>query len=160
MPAAPSPTRLRRDWERFRALPYGRRLFSALFGVSVPYSGTVRPRILELAPGRAVIAMEDRRRVRNHLASIHAIALANLGEMATGLALAYALPPGARTIMKGLHAEYLKKARGTITATAQAPLVDAVERVVPVTAELADASGAVVARVTVDWLVGAHRRPS
>jgi acyl-coenzyme A thioesterase PaaI-like protein len=129
-----------------------------LFGLSIPYSGSVRPRILELGPGRARIAMHDRRRVRNHLASIHALALTNLGEMTTGLALAYALPPEARTILTRLSTEYLKKARGTITAVAEAPLVDATEREVPVEAVLSDEKGDVVARVTAHWKVGVPRK--
>jgi hypothetical protein len=60
--------------------------------------------------------------------------------------------------MKKLTAEYLKKARGRITATAEAPLLDGAERELPVTAELRDEAGVVVARVTVDWLVGAERK--
>ena len=104
--------------------------------------------------------MDDRRAIRNHLASIHALALSNLGEMTTGLALAYALPPEARTILTKLSTEYLKKARGRITAVAAAPLVDATEREVPVEAALTDAAGVVVARVTAHWLVGAARKAS
>ena len=161
MPAPPSPARLRRDWERLSGRPGGARLFSTLFGLAIPYSGSIRPRILELAPGHARIAMDDRRRVRNHLASIHAIALSNLGEMTTGLALAFGLPSEARTILVRLTTDYLKKARGTITAVAEAPLfADASEREVPVEAALTDAAGEVVARVTALWRVGAARKAS
>jgi acyl-coenzyme A thioesterase PaaI-like protein len=150
-------SRLRAAWERLSRLPGGARLFGTLFGAAIPYSATVRPQFRELGPGRAVIAMRDRRRVRNHLSSLHAIALANLGEMSTGLALAYALPEGARTILTRLSMEYLKKARGTIVATCDAPIVDGEERAYSVVSVLTDEAGVVVARATAEWLVGAAR---
>ena len=97
--------------------------------------------------------MRDRRRVRNHLASIHAIALTNLAEMTTGLALGFGLPDGMRTILVRVECEFLKKARGTITAASDAPVfTEVVEKEVLVESVLADASGAVVARARAVWL--------
>jgi acyl-coenzyme A thioesterase PaaI-like protein len=152
---AASVTALRVWWNRFRDLPGGPWLFSRLFGIAIPYSGSVRPRIRVLGPGRAVIAMDDRRGVRNHLASIHAIALTNLAEMTTGLALGFGLPDGMRTILVRVECEFLKKARGTITAACDAPVfTEIVEKEVLVESTLADASGAIVARARAVWLAG------
>ena len=104
---AASVTTLRAWWTRFRDLPGGPWLFSRIFGFVIPYSGSVSPRIRVLQPGRAVIAMGDRRRVRNHLTSIHAIALTNLAEMTTGLALGYGLPDVLRTFLVRVQCELL-----------------------------------------------------
>ena len=152
---AATPKDLRNWWARLSTLPGGKALFSRLFGLAIPYSGSVRPVIHVLGPGRAVIAMGDRRGVRNHLASIHAIALTNLAEMTTGLALGFGLPDGMRTILVRVECEFLKKARGTITAACDAPVfTEIVEKEVLVESVLADASGAVVARARAVWLAG------
>jgi acyl-coenzyme A thioesterase PaaI-like protein len=108
-----------------------------------------------LRPGYAEVVMHDRRAVRNHLDCVHAIALANLGELAGNVALFYALPDDARFIVSGLEIEYMKKARGTITAVGEPPIPRTAARAqydVPVT--LRDSSGDVVAKVVLHSLVG------
>jgi acyl-coenzyme A thioesterase PaaI-like protein len=121
----------------------------------VPYTGTVRPQVLELRPGYAKVTMSDRRRVRNHLNSIHAIALANLGEMTSGLAVTTWLPANARGIPVSLSITFLKKARGALTAEARCPIPDASRDAEhDFVSEIKDASGDVVARTTVRWRIG------
>jgi acyl-coenzyme A thioesterase PaaI-like protein len=121
----------------------------------IPYTGSIHPLVLELRPGYAKVQMRDRRAVRNHLRSIHAIALMNLGEVTTGLAMTLAMPDGARGIVTGLSMEYVKKARGLLTAECTAPPFDAtVSAQHDFHADIVDASGDVVARATAHWLVG------
>jgi acyl-coenzyme A thioesterase PaaI-like protein len=121
----------------------------------IPYTGSIHPLVLELRPGYAKVQMRDRRAVRNHLRSIHAIALMNLGEVTTGLAMTLAMPDDARGIVTGLSMEYLKKARGLLTAECTAPRFDAsVSAQHDFRADRGAASGAVVARATAHWLVG------
>ncbi|HEX5869796.1 MAG TPA: hotdog fold domain-containing protein, partial [Longimicrobium sp.] len=137
---------IRQEWEKWSGRPGGKAMFSFLLGRLVPYSGTIGARIEELRPGYARVTLRDRRRVRNHLRSIHAIALMNLAELSTGLALNYAMRPDARSILKGLSIDYTKKARGTLTAEANAPVLESnEEREITVTTDIRDAEGDVVA---------------
>lgn len=128
-------------------------MFSRVLGRAVPYSGTLRPRVVSLDPGRAVVEMNDRRGLRNHLGSVHAIALANLGELASGLAMTASLAPEVRSIVTHLEIDYLKKARGPLTAVGQASppssVSDSVDTIA--TADITDSGGDVVARVRATW---------
>lgn len=106
-----------------------------------------------------MVSLADRRSVRNHLNSIHAVALTNLGELASGLALVTDLPAESRAIVTGLRIEFLKKARGRLVATgsASAPLRAELDRgpvVCVARAEIQDAEGEIVATLRVDWQVG------
>lgn len=120
----------------------------------MPYSGSIRAEILHIAPGFAKVRMQDRRRVRNHFRSVHAVALTNLGELASGLAITAAMPPHLRAIPIALSVEFLKKARGTITAEGHCRLPSTTESVEhQVEATLEDDEGDRVARFTARWLV-------
>ncbi|MEZ4443335.1 MAG: hotdog fold domain-containing protein [Polyangiaceae bacterium] len=146
-------------WDKLGGLPGGGALFTGLIGQAAPYTGTIKARVLELREGYARVGMDDRRGVRNHLRSVHAIALVNLAELTGNVALAYSLPDDARFIVAGLQIDYLKKARGPLVAHSRCPVPATSESRnydVPVTIE--DASGEVVARATLNTLVGPKRR--
>jgi acyl-coenzyme A thioesterase PaaI-like protein len=145
-------------WRRLSPLPGGPWVFSKLFGFAVPYSGSVRPGIRVLEAGHAVVEIPDRRSNRNHLGSVHAIALTNLAEITSGLALMTGLPSTVRGIVTSLSMTYHKKARGPIRAVAHVAVPAVSEdRDFDVTAECFDREGALVATGQVRWRLGPVR---
>ncbi|MCB9672615.1 MAG: DUF4442 domain-containing protein [Alphaproteobacteria bacterium] len=148
------PTQLLAIYRALARVPGGRRLFSKLVGRAAPYTGTIPFRVEHLDRGQARVRMDDRRSVRNHLNSVHAIALMNLGEVSTGLAMYASLPSGARGIIVELGMTYTKKARGPITAdcVAQVPVEPGRHDVV-IEAPLRDERGDEVARARAVWRI-------
>lgn len=144
---------LERLWQRYAALPGGKWLFSRAIGWFIPYSGSIGATVEELRAGHCRTTLRDRRSVRNHLNSVHAVALVNLGEMTSGLAMTMALPPGIRGIVTSIGAEYLHKARGRLVAEARVTLPDVGGEPVDTRVEtaIANADGLVVCRVFTVW---------
>jgi acyl-coenzyme A thioesterase PaaI-like protein len=144
--------RVQAAWRMLSPLPAGKWLFSRFVGWTAPYTRTIGGQVHELRPGFARVTLRDRWGVRNHLNSVHAIALANLGEMSSGLAMMATLPPGVHGIPIKLSIAYLKKARGTLTGDTAVSLPAVLEPMEhDVTCDIADASGTVVAQCTVTW---------
>jgi uncharacterized protein (TIGR00369 family) len=146
---------IRQAWNLLSQVPGGKAVFSRLVGRMAPYTGTIHAQVTVLKAGYAEVAMADRKAVRNHLDCVHAVALANLAELAGNIALMYSLPDDARFIVSGMEIEYVKKARGTIRAIGEAPVPRTSTRAaydVPVT--LRDESGEEVARAVLHSLVG------
>lgn len=95
-------------------LPKGGFLFAKAVGKVVPYSGSIPFEVTTLVPGNCGITVLDKRAVRNHLRSVHAMALANAGEIASGLAVLTAISSKQRGILVHFDIEYTKKARGRL----------------------------------------------
>lgn len=121
----------------------------------VPYTGSIGALVERLEPGDVAVSLREKRAVRNHLRSIHAIALVNLAEVTSGLAMLTAVGSDVRGIVTGLRIRYDKKARGRLVATSVVSpphIGDDIYGVdAEVTAVIRDAAGDVVAEATVTW---------
>jgi acyl-coenzyme A thioesterase PaaI-like protein len=156
----PSQT-LRKVWGKLHRLPFGKQIFSWIFGMCIPYTGSVSPRVLELSPGLVKIAIRDKRAVRNHLNSVHAIAMTNIGEAVTGLSVTLSLPDHSRCILTEINTKFLKKARGSLTAVCRYEVPPGFEEgLLEVESHIENDRGEIVAVTVAHWIVSASKPSS
>lgn len=142
-------------WDKLSKLPRGKHIYSYLIGRYAPYTGTIDALIEELHTGHSKVTLKDTPTVRNHLSSIHAVALANLAELTGNIALSYSMPADARFIVSKMEIEYLKKARGKVTGVCDCPVPTSSEKqtyLVPV--RILNEAGEVVCTAVLHSLVG------
>jgi acyl-coenzyme A thioesterase PaaI-like protein len=106
-------------WKKTSALPLGTKIFSFAFSQKAPYFATIRPRFTVLQPDRAELVITKRRRVHNHIGTVHAIALCNGLEAAMGALAEATIPRDRRWIPKGMEVAYTAKADSDVTCIAE-----------------------------------------
>src|SRR5690349_21941087 len=82
-------------------LPQGHAIFSRLFSMKAPYFATVRPQFVDLRPNYAELVVRKRRKVHNHIGTVHVIAICNGLEAAMGALAEATVPRDKRWIPKG-----------------------------------------------------------
>jgi len=107
-------------YEKAHAIPVvGDRLFSFAFSQVAPYFWTIRPRFTVIEPNHAEVVIPKRRGVKNHIGTVHAIALCNGLEAAMGVLAEASIPRDKRWIPKGMEVSYTAKATSDITCIAE-----------------------------------------
>lgn len=145
-------------WRRLSSNAAGRWLFARTICRRAPYFGTISPRIHELAPGFCRVSMRKRRRVENHIGTVHALAMGNLCELAAGVLMEATTPHDMRWIPKGMQIDYLAKAPTDISAEARIEAVrwtEAQDVIVPVS--VTDTDGNEVVRADITMYVSPKR---
>ena len=102
----------------------GRWLVSRAICWRAPYFASIAPTIEVLEPGRCVVRIRDRRRVHNHIGTVHAIALCNGAELVAGTCTDVSIPEGARWLPIGMTVQYLAKAKTDIRVVTEAQGID------------------------------------
>jgi acyl-coenzyme A thioesterase PaaI-like protein len=113
-----------RLWQRATTLPlvgerFGKKVFSMAFSQVAPYFSSIGATVTVLEPNRAELVIRDRRKVHNHIGTVHAIALCNGLEMAMGALAEVTVPATKRWIPKGMTVSYTAKAAGNVTCVAE-----------------------------------------
>ena len=153
--------RLSRLVRRVESLPLSpviqRRALTWFAGLAIPYLATSSIELELVRPERAVLSLRNRRKVQNHMKTVHASAMFLLAEAATGTVLTANLPDGSRFATIHIEIDYVRKAVGDLRATAtlspeQRALIASEAKgrlVVPVA--LTDAEGNEPARFSIEW---------
>ena len=68
-----------------KSKPFGREVFSVMISSFSPYSGSIDPLVEEFDKNKAQCSIVCKRYLKNPFNSVHALALANLGELTSGL---------------------------------------------------------------------------
>ena len=107
-----------RMYNKFSRFPFGKRIFSWYGARKAPYFSTVSPRVESLEPNQCHLLIKKRRRVENHIGTVHVIAIANGLEMAMGAMAEASIPKHLRWIPKGMTLEYPARADSDIRCSA------------------------------------------
>lgn len=107
---------------RIEALPvpraWQRRLVTLGVGLTVPYLATSSVQFVEVTDASVTLSLKNRRRVQNHMKTVHASAMFLLAEAATGTVLNANLPEGSRFSTTHIEVDYLRRAEGDLKAIA------------------------------------------
>ncbi len=106
-------------YKRIARLPKGKQIFSLLYSLKAPYFATVRPNVREVRANYAEVSISNRRRVHNHIGTVHAIAVCNGLEAAMGLLAEATCPADKRWLPRGLNVTYPAKSSTDLLCVAE-----------------------------------------
>ncbi|CAA0121702.1 Uncharacterised protein [BD1-7 clade bacterium] len=93
-------------------------LLSRLMGTIIPFAGTAKIRVTALQANECIVQVKNRKRVQNHIGSVHAAAMALIAESATGFMTALSVPDNRIIVLRSMELTYVKRATGDMTARA------------------------------------------
>lgn len=102
------------------SLPEGIRTFvlSKMLGRVVPMVGTAGIQYIKITHHEVICTLNNRRRMQNHIKGLHAAAMALLAETATGFVVGVNVPDDKIPLIKSLHVDYKRLAKGDLKAVA------------------------------------------
>lgn len=93
-------------------------LLTKAFCSKVKFAGTTGIRILEVSNQQVIIALENKKKVQNHIGGVHAVAAAVIAESATGIVFGMNLRDSSLPLLKTMKMSYVRRMQGAISAKA------------------------------------------
>ncbi len=114
------PNRLERQLERLDEVPaFARPWFrSVVLRRAVPFTGTAGLRFVEMSQERTEIAIDNVKKVQNHIGGVHASAMNLLAETATGMVVGMNVRDDCIPLAKEMKMAFKKRATGGLRAVA------------------------------------------
>ncbi len=106
-------------YHKLEKLPFGKKIFSIMIARIAPYFATIDPKISALAPNQCTCIIKRKKKVFNHIKTVHVIAICNGLEMAMGVMAEASIPKNLRWIPKGMTVDYTAKAGSDIRCVAK-----------------------------------------
>ncbi|WP_286233841.1 DUF4442 domain-containing protein [Thalassotalea sediminis] len=94
-------------------------LLTRVFCSKVKYAGTTGIEIVSWTDSKAVVQLKNKKKVQNHIGTIHAVAAAVLAESTTGIVFGMNVPDHCIPLLKSMKIDYQRRMQGKLTATAQ-----------------------------------------
>jgi acyl-coenzyme A thioesterase PaaI-like protein len=107
------------DWQKRSQSRFGRWLFTRALCRRAPYFASIKPYFLELRPALCVVVMPRQQATGGPGETVHALAIANLCELAVSTVTEVTLPSTMSWHTRGMTIEYLRRAESDVTATAR-----------------------------------------
>lgn len=138
-----------------KQFPFGKFFFSHLIGFYAPYTASICPFVEEFNFNSSIISIQNYPWLRNPFQSVHAIALANLGELSSGIVMHSLLLQSKkfRGIPIEIKTEYYRKGRGKLFGSCQGIDIDKISEPcnVNVVSEIKDSKNNLICKTTVVW---------
>ena len=111
---------LRKFAEKMLTYPQwlGIRLITMMFRYKVKFVGTAGLTITGTDLKSVTFVQKNRKKVQNHIGSVHAAAMALLAESATGFVVGLNLPGDKLPLIKTMNLKYVKRSKGDMKAVA------------------------------------------
>lgn len=132
-------------YQKVTPWPCGHWLFTQIICFKAPYFKTMRPKMVSMKSGEATVFLKKRRRVHNHIQTVHVIAICNALEMAMGMVVEATIPNHLRWLPQSMNVAYPAKSNSDISAVARVdPSAFIPNQSVPVEVKAYRADGTVV----------------
>lgn len=120
MAVSPIDNNITRTLKKLDKLPQSWRMpvFTFMIGKMVKLAGTTGCKVTEINQHRCVVELANKKKVQNHIGSIHAAGIALLAESATGYLTSLSIPDNRIQVIRTLKVTYLKRASGDMKAVA------------------------------------------
>lgn len=94
------------------------RLLNFALGSTIKFIGTAGVECEKLNQERAVFRLKNRKKVQNHIGTVHAAASSLIAETASGMVIGMNIPDDKIPVLKTMHIDYVKRSTGNLKATA------------------------------------------
>lgn len=130
---------------------------SLVMGKVIRFAGTAGTRVEKLTPNECIIVLRNKKKVQNHIGSVHAAAMGLLAESATGFMTGMTVPDDRIVVIRSMKLEYLKRASGDMKAVASFSdeqvqyIKDTPKGDIEVPVVITDANGTETVKATMIW---------